>query len=354
MFIGDQAQAAVNVSAATTRLAGLAADGSLIRVSHVAWGEGTARIASAAGLPELVVVRTRGPARRGAVSLLILRWEAADASGQRFPVLDADITLVPHGEQATLVGLDGVYRTPPGAGLDPVIVQRAAAATIRSFLGRLAGAITDPRTLGSPVKVSLPPKFFNDDQMIVPPAAGEETVEIVRGPNIVPLPQLDYDLQTNNVPNFVWISPDQCNDMHGVSNGTPLGYPACSYPSSGLDHGAIKLGDQFLRATVNKIMSSRVWWEDSIIVIAWDEDDYNSYPSGCCFSPTGTQGSFGDILGGAVTPAIVIRGREPAHRRSDHPYNHYSLLATIQHLWNLPCLANTCSITEADLMLDLF
>src|SRR5208282_1136831 len=33
---------------------------------------------------------------------------------------------------------------PPGAGLDPVIVHQAAAATIRSLLGRLAGAITDP------------------------------------------------------------------------------------------------------------------------------------------------------------------------------------------------------------------
>jgi hypothetical protein len=57
--------------------------------------------------------------------------------------------LVPDGEQATLVGLDGVYRTLPGAGLDPVIVQQAAAATMRSFLGRLAGAITDPATARS-------------------------------------------------------------------------------------------------------------------------------------------------------------------------------------------------------------
>jgi len=146
MFIGDEARAAVNAAAATARLAGLAAGGSLIRVSHAAWGEGTARIASAVGLPKLVVVHSRGPVRRGAVSLLILRWEAADASGQRFPVLDADITLVPDGKQATLVGLDGVYRTLPGAGLDPVIVRQAAAATIRSFLGRLAGAITDPAT----------------------------------------------------------------------------------------------------------------------------------------------------------------------------------------------------------------
>jgi hypothetical protein len=144
MFIGDEARAAASAAAATARLAGLAAGGSLIRASHAAWGEGTARIAPAAGLPELVVVQSRGPARRGAVSLLILRWEAAAASGQLFPVLDADITLVPDGEQATLVGLDGVYRTPPGAGLDPVIVHQAAAATIRSFLGHIADAIADP------------------------------------------------------------------------------------------------------------------------------------------------------------------------------------------------------------------
>jgi hypothetical protein len=172
--------------------------------------------------------------------------------------------------------------------------------------------------------------------------------------NIVPLPQLDYDLATNNAPNFVWISPDQCNDMHGVSSGNPLGYPSCSYPNSGLDHGAIQLGDAFLRHTVTRIMNSAAWRENSIIVIAWDEDDYGGYPAGCCGSPTGTKGTLSDVLGGAVTPTIVIRGAEPAHRRSSRPYNHYSLLGTIQRLWNLPCLVNTCSISDSDLMLDVF
>jgi hypothetical protein len=172
--------------------------------------------------------------------------------------------------------------------------------------------------------------------------------------NIVPLPQLDYDLSTNHVPNFVWISPDQCNDMHGVSNGAPLGYPTCSYPAAGLDHGAIRLGDTFLQETVTKIMSSPAWSNNSILVIAWDEDDYNGYPVGCCFSPTGTAGTFGNVLGGAVTPAIVIQSSEPAHRESAHAYNHYSLLGTILRLWNLPCLGNTCKIADADLMLDLF
>jgi hypothetical protein len=85
-----------------------------------------------------------------------------------------------------------------------------------------------------------------------------------------------------------------------------------------------------------------------------DEDDYGGYPEGCCGSPTGTKGTLSDVLGGAVTPAIVIRRAEPAHRQSSRPSNHYSLLGTIQRLWDLPCLANTCSISDADLMLDLF
>jgi hypothetical protein len=172
--------------------------------------------------------------------------------------------------------------------------------------------------------------------------------------NIVPLPQLDYDLATNSVPSFVWISPDQCNDMHGVSNGSPLGYPTCSYPASGLDHGAIQLGDAFLQQTVTRIMSSPAWSRNSVIIVAWDEDDYGGYPTGCCGSPTGTAGTLGNILGGALTPAIVVRSGESAHGPSSRSYNHYSLLATIQHLWGLPCLANTCRIGDADLMLDLF
>jgi aconitate hydratase len=53
----------------------------------------------------------------------------------------------------------------------------------------LSGKITDPRNLGAPVRVELPARFAVDDRMIVPPAAEGEEVDIVRGPNIVPLPQ---------------------------------------------------------------------------------------------------------------------------------------------------------------------
>src|SRR5437764_2403355 len=47
---------------------------------------------------------------------------------------------------------------------------------------------------------------------------------------IVPLTQFDQDSKSANVPNFVWITPDVCSDMHGVPAGTAraLGIPACA------------------------------------------------------------------------------------------------------------------------------
>jgi len=54
----------------------------------------------------------------------------------------------------------------------------------------LTGVITDPRDLNmAPVDVPLPGRFLVDDRMIVPPAADGSTVEVLRGPNIAPLPE---------------------------------------------------------------------------------------------------------------------------------------------------------------------
>ena len=53
------------------------------------------------------------------------------------------------------------------------------------------GRITDPRILGKRIEVRLPEQFMVDDQMIVRPAPEGVEVEIIRGPNIAPLPQLE-------------------------------------------------------------------------------------------------------------------------------------------------------------------
>jgi aconitate hydratase len=52
----------------------------------------------------------------------------------------------------------------------------------------LTGVVTDPRTLGEKPQVELPERFAIDDNMIIAPAADPASVEIVRGPNIAPLP----------------------------------------------------------------------------------------------------------------------------------------------------------------------
>jgi aconitate hydratase len=52
----------------------------------------------------------------------------------------------------------------------------------------LAGEIVHPKRVGKPVAIAPPEKFILDDNLIVPPLPNPEQVEIVRGPNIKPVP----------------------------------------------------------------------------------------------------------------------------------------------------------------------
>jgi aconitate hydratase len=52
----------------------------------------------------------------------------------------------------------------------------------------IAGVIVDPRDLGEPPRVTVPQRFMVNDNMIVPPLEDGDEVEVVRGPNIKPLP----------------------------------------------------------------------------------------------------------------------------------------------------------------------
>lgn len=150
MFISDEVRAEVSLAAANTRIADLLGGKTLSTASHAAWSEGIARVGPAGPLPglsKLVHVRVTEPVQREAVTVLTLRWEAVGASERLFPVLDADITLIPDGDDATLIGLQGAYRPPAGSvgeTLDRIILHRIAAATIRSFLSRIAAALEDP------------------------------------------------------------------------------------------------------------------------------------------------------------------------------------------------------------------
>lgn len=52
----------------------------------------------------------------------------------------------------------------------------------------LTGRLTDPRKLGDAPDAAMPDQFHIDDSMIIPPSDASDEVEVVRGPNIKPLP----------------------------------------------------------------------------------------------------------------------------------------------------------------------
>jgi aconitate hydratase len=52
------------------------------------------------------------------------------------------------------------------------------------------GEITDPRRLGTSPRINQPRYYLVNGRHVVPPPPPEESVEVVRGPNIVPFPQL--------------------------------------------------------------------------------------------------------------------------------------------------------------------
>jgi hypothetical protein len=166
--------------------------------------------------------------------------------------------------------------------------------------------------------------------------------------NIVDYSQFATDLDNNTVANYVWISPDQCNDMHG-RGGPPS--DACNFNNVNGPDGLIATGDAFLSATVGKIMASRAWKDNSVILITWDESDFtgsgfNGFGDdrGCCGSVAG-QG------GGHVLTLVITR--EGGARASFTPYNHYSLLRTTEDALHLGCLVNACNTAIVKPMDDL-
>jgi hypothetical protein len=148
MFVSDEVILDVSFAVARARLASLTWNDLLRGASEDAYGAGItglARVGAAPGLYKVVHVHVRELAKKDDHAGLAIRWEVSGPVGGLFPALDADITLAPAADQASLLALAGVYRPPLGAvgiALDRAALHRVAAATIRSFLGRLATGIT--------------------------------------------------------------------------------------------------------------------------------------------------------------------------------------------------------------------
>lgn len=207
--------------------------------------------------------------------------------------------------------------------------------------------------------------------------------------NVKPFTDFAADMNSGHVPGFVWISPNQCHDMHGGvysavapdgSDGAP-----CPYGSAKDDtnDAALKAkADAFVKSTVETIMASKAWTGNSAIFIVTDENDYTGNPTtdgwesaaGCCDSPllpdgyqfeTSHASYDGNVwhcstgpatscpYGGGLIPAIVVTTNGPREYVSHVAYNHYSLLRTIEDNWNLGYLGNASDSSQVQSMTDL-
>jgi hypothetical protein len=105
--------------------------------------------------------------------------------------------------------------------------------------------------------------------------------------------------------NFWFIVPNLCNSMHDCS---------------------IAIGDAWLRGFLPRILGSAAFKANGLILLTFDE------------------GSSGKGGGGKVA-TIVISHRARTAFTSAKAHNHYSLVRTIEALWGMPCMANSCSAT---------
>ena len=146
---------------------------------------------------------------------------------------------------------------------------------------------------------------------------------------VVDLARLPQDLASvSTTPSLTYITPNLCNDGHDAPcvDGRP---------------GGLVSADAWLRTWIPRILNSPAFRQDGVLVITYDESDGpQSDSSACCGegpdpnSPA--PGIFGN--GGGRVGALVISSFVRPGTWSTTPYNHYSLLASLEELFGLPKL----------------
>jgi phospholipase C len=133
--------------------------------------------------------------------------------------------------------------------------------------------------------------------------------------NVVDYSQLDADLQSGNVPRYVFITPNMIHDTHDAS---------------------VKDGDLWLQQELPKIFASPAFQNGGVVFLTWDE---------------------GSSLGGTDAdspPMIVISPLAKKGYVSQKPYDTSSYLKTVQAILGLdplPCDPAPESVATMD---DLF
>jgi hypothetical protein len=145
--------------------------------------------------------------------------------------------------------------------------------------------------------------------------------------NIVPLTKLEDALRSaDRTPNFTFIVPNLCHDGHDrpCMNGEP---------------GSLESANIFLQQWVPRIVNSPAYKADGLIIITFDEA-LSIDATACCAQPSGPNTAKPGVNGpgGGRTGAVLLSRFIKPGTVSDKPYNHYSLLRTVEDLFRLPHL----------------
>ena len=163
--------------------------------------------------------------------------------------------------------------------------------------------------------------------------------------HVVPLAQLRSDLQrVSTTPNLVYITPDLCDDGHDS-------------PCANGEAGGLAAVNLWSRKWVPKILASPAFRRDGLLIITADESaGPQSDASACCGEDTGVNAPSPGISGpggGRIGALVISRWTRPGSS-SRVEYNHYSLLATIEHIFGLPRLGYARSPHVAPFGRDVF
>jgi hypothetical protein len=144
---------------------------------------------------------------------------------------------------------------------------------------------------------------------------------------VVPLTKLEDALKSiETTPNYTFISPNLCHDAHDrpCKNGEP---------------GGLVSANEFLRHWVPLIVNSPAYRADGLLVINFDEA-LSIDASACCNQPSGPNTAKPGVNGpgGGRTGAVLLSRFIKPGTVSRVPYNHYSLLRTVEDIFGVPHL----------------
>ena len=162
--------------------------------------------------------------------------------------------------------------------------------------------------------------------------------------HVVNLNLLPGDLtRPADTPNYVFITPDLCGDGHDAT---------CADPSRPGGFAGI---DQFLQSWVPRITSSPAYQRDGLLLIVFDEAS-TSDTSSCCGempgpgSPMpGVTGSGGGDVGAVLLSPFIAPGTV-----SQAPYNHYSMLRSVEDIFGLGHIGDAQLPGETSFGSDVF